>query len=75
MHSAGDIVVLPIVELFSSFASIATGGNAIAVSAAAMKGGENTVVKQAAAINGLNQAALDTFCASEHTVIDDPRLT
>jgi hypothetical protein len=74
IRSAGDFVVQPIVELFSLFASTATGDNAIVVNAAAMQGGENMDVKQPAAINGLNQAALDISCASELIVTADLRL-
>jgi hypothetical protein len=66
--------VPPIVDLFSLFASTATGDNAIVVNAAAMKGGEKTDVKLAAAINAPKQAGLDIFCASELTVKGAPRL-
>ena len=75
MHSAGDFVVLTIVALFSSFAGTATGDNAIAVNAAAMKDGESTDVRQASAIKSLSRAASDISCASELTEIDHPRLT
>jgi hypothetical protein len=74
IRSAGDFVVLSIVEPFSLYASTVTGDSAIVVSAAEMKGGENRDVRQAVAISARNLAELDISCASAHIVKDAPRL-
>jgi hypothetical protein len=74
IRSAGVFVLLLIVEPFSLYVSTATGDSAIAVTDAAMKGGENKDIRQAIAINAQNAAELNISYASELTVKGIPRL-